>query len=1622
MRAIWVIGLMSALLLGGAAQTLVLTNGDVNGDNAVDDADLLTVMFAQGQSCPGGCPEDVNGDGGVDDADLLIVMFNQGAQGAPEFEGNATEQPNGSFGRTLTLQLGDWVGGTRQVTVQAKPVGTEDDPDVPIYEWTFTVGGTATQVQLTGLPAGVYTVRAFVENDTRWLRTELSEPLAVPSGGGIPAAHVPAPAWAEEVIPTDSVAVAGLGGGPSRAHQVNLASGVYEHAPEPDLVVSNPAGPDVVFSRVYSSERARQSYASPGLPVGWTHSYDLRLEGDLNSLTLRYPNGASEVLTPQQVGGTWLLNAPAGAPYRGIGSCNQQGGYWNRVRLHFPDGSAWEFEPAGTNQYRLSRVYGRGAQYAPIDQSPPATGLFLRLEYDGSGRLTTLWSGTGVVLLSLSYSGGYLQSATARDHSGTAYATITYTVQSVQGVPCLTRVSQVNNPNAYLWEYEYTVRGGVPYLTLVRVPHPSGAGTAQSQVIYSGNGAVQMVIDGNQHIRTYTYQGTQTQVEVFRRTGERDLNWTQRIGSQNVNAGVQDGSGAQSSLAYENTYRPVQYTNRNGQTFTLTRDGFGNITSITSPRGIQWTFSYNYPAAYPVEPIVSLTVNQIGYDGSQRTPTVYEFYTATDVTQGAIKGLLARVRTPLPGTVNTGQQVETRFFYTALGNVALIDEPGPNNEGRRLTTLLFYTRDPWTNETFVERQGQPVAMAVYDKTLTLADYQAILSGNTSLRDDRLIYLERYRYDAVGKVTQILDRSNQAINFVYDVYRQLKQIQMPLEIAGSARIQETWVLDYAYGRGPLTRVSLYDGTSLLRQASWVPSPEGNPELITGVSVPFGVGYDAVYRVSSVSRPDGATREVRYTPTSFLESYSYPTTFSGAGRDTYQWSYQDGSVQDKEGNILRRLDPNGILTRYLRDIQIDSRLNEIIYPDPSQNISYEYDGFNRVVRLVKGTGADRIEVVYTYDDNDLLTSTTTVYPGLPPLTVSYAYYPDGSLARVTAPYTLQGGVPVSGDYVYEYTVYQRGTGFLFGPGRLVRFYVPWASHPFEYYYDVDGRLRRQQHTYWTEPPNHFRRLRTDYVYTERGYLRSLRNLHETESVSNIVSSFQNAFYDAAGNLTKVGILRINAGNLSQMAGEIQYAYDSSLQRQGLIGEQFIPFSDSLVQGYSFTQTLSAVKNPILIDGTPLGYNLNDQILNNGFSYDRNGNAILWRGGQVSFAYDYENRVTQVGTVLQLAYRPDGLRAWKQPINNPSQRTYYIYDGDLVIFEWRPDTNFAQAYAFGPNGLAGSYRYVGGSARPRYYFFDLWGNMIQRVHQEDAVDGVWVSSNAFYNSWGALLFDCSTRASGCYPYPTPDSVGWRGQWGVYTDVEDRSFVFMLDRYYDTLLRQFLSRNSLRGDADWNEYAYASANPNGSVWLSVAAWTDQHLFFGRTRWLGDAVGRYEVGQGSAGEVALAGAQWLGLAVLHATGIRGAVQAGVALAKGAYRLLGANRPVSNVVWHRVTDVEESLSTVASSFRGGSFGEIVLAEPLTVYRLYGGKASQLGRWYMLTPPKGRSQAVIDYAIRPEWGNTLQRLVGVKLPAGTRIFFGPAAPQGGLVGGGWQVFVPPPTQIRSEWVLFDVAFP
>ncbi|GBC92955.1 hypothetical protein HRbin15_01438 [bacterium HR15] len=73
----WLCQRQSAYLSDVVSLNFSLLNGDVDANGIIDDADLLRILFAFGQTGTN-LPEDLNQDGVVDDADLLIVLFNFG--------------------------------------------------------------------------------------------------------------------------------------------------------------------------------------------------------------------------------------------------------------------------------------------------------------------------------------------------------------------------------------------------------------------------------------------------------------------------------------------------------------------------------------------------------------------------------------------------------------------------------------------------------------------------------------------------------------------------------------------------------------------------------------------------------------------------------------------------------------------------------------------------------------------------------------------------------------------------------------------------------------------------------------------------------------------------------------------------------------------------------------------------------------------------------------------------------------------------------------------------------------------------------------------------------------------------------------------------------------------------------------------------------------------------------------------------------------------------------------------------------------------------------------------------------------------------------------------------------
>lgn len=169
--------------------------------------------------------------------------------------------------------------------------------------------------------------------------------------------------------------------------------------------------------------------------------------------------------------------------------------------------------------------------------------------------------------------------------------------------------------------------------------------------------------------------------------------------------------------------------------------------------------------------------------------------------------------------------------------------------------------------------------------------------------------------------------------------------------------------------------------------------------------------------------------------------------------------------------------------------------------------------------------------------------------------------------------------------------------------------------------------------------------------------------------------------------------------------------------------------------------------------------------GAAYGGNGNLTTDLNG-VTYGHDYEDRVTSVGGALTAAYRADGLRAWKNV--PPYGPIYFIYDGDRVVCEINSSGSMINDYGYGANGLVQRYSY---DASQYYgYTFDPQGSLVQRHRQKDQPP-LLAADTAVYDAFGKLRGDVNAQDGTSYgpvAVGTKDSVGFLGQWGVYTDRE--------------------------------------------------------------------------------------------------------------------------------------------------------------------------------------------------------------------------------------------------------------
>jgi RHS repeat-associated protein len=303
---------------------------------------------------------------------------------------------------------------------------------------------------------------------------------------------------------------------------------------------------------------------------------------------------------------------------------------------------------------------------------------------------------------------------------------------------------------------------------------------------------------------------------------------------------------------------------------------------------------------------------------------------------------------------------------------------------------------------------------------------------------------------------------------------------------------------------------------------------------------------------------------------------------------------------------------------------------------------------------------------------------------------------------------------------------------------------------------------------------------------------------------------------------------------------------------------------------------------------------------------------------------------------------------------------------------------------------------SGTSSYYLYDALGSVKALSDSTGAVTDTYN-----YTAFGKDLNHVGTTTN-AYKYA-----------GEQYDAELDNY-YLRARYYNQNVGRFTQMDTWNGNSQdpvtLHKYLYANVNPvsytdpsgrfglaEASVTMEIVSLLTQMQVDNGLNVLGS--------QGADVESAQFANKMLGLAALGSGGIK--------LLKFGYKKF---LKAKDVTFSPIKPGPLSPK-VTSTFRSGTYTQIIVKEPTVLYRVYGGRAGQFRSYWTKVKPTGPIQSKIDSAILDEWENAQTGLSTIRVPEGTIIYEGAAAPQltevQELLGGGNQVYI---EYVDPSWVI------
>ena len=637
----------------------------------------------------------------------------------------------------------------------------------------------------------------------------------------------------------------------------------------------------------------------------------------------------------------------------------------------------------------------------------------------------------------------------------------------------------------------------------------------------------------------------------------------------------------------------------------------------------------------------------------------------------------------------------------------------------------------------------------------------------------------YTRDLNGRITAIKDTIGRTIHYAYDANGNRTRTTDPDGRFTDYTFDPKWntiasVTQYMDNGDKVTGTIEYDPNTgrMLKSTDAL----GNATRYT---------YTSSGEVKTIADPLGNVITLNYSPEGDLVSLKDPVgntaTISRdlAGRITQATDplgFSSQSSLSPIDQVTQVADPMGGTTQI--NYRADRNLGSVVNPLGTTIESYDYDPADR---LTKKTDSQGKASIFAYDAAGRLASATDRKGQMSTLAYDAGgrvtkislpggatrYFTYDAVGRLIALEEKGGTSPSRFEYVYDNrdlltqeTIHQQG-----------------GSHVITYQYDALGRRSARKLDNFDT---------TAYSYDKAGRVISIKFNNEVpvsyewDAASRLtVKTLSNGVrmeyqYDAAGHL--LGITYRKSDNT--VINNIAYSYDAKGQR--ISKTTALPSRDET----PFTATYDAADRMLTFTLTSSGETFN-------LAYDDNGNLLnktsQTTGQATTYTWNTRNWLTAItapGLTASFAYDALGRRIEKT-VNG--QSVGFLYDGNQVIAELAGNTiNVKLLSGVAVDEMLTRYSTAGA----RHYLTDALGSVVAMLKDDASVQNYYA-----YSPYGE----------------TTPSASDDGNSSEYTGRENdlTGTYYYRARYFDPVLKRFISADPIGMAGGLNFYQYVGGNP---------------------------------------------------------------------------------------------------------------------------------------------------------------------------------------------------------------------